>query len=63
MTERRYSAEEVDAAVAARGGGAIAVLMTEESRVAMLVGVAVGLELAAGLEAAAGEETKREEKQ
>jgi len=113
--ERRYSAEEVDAAVAALADGerfahaqeivthaapglqrilgealqaggffepahegeidrvaaveavderrsAIAVLMTEESRVAMLVGVAVGLELAAELQAA-GTETNREEKQ
>lgn len=40
---------------------AIAVLMAEESRVAMLVGVAVGLELAAELENPAGAETKREE--
>jgi hypothetical protein len=116
MTERRYSAEEVDAAVAALADGerfahaqeivthaapglqrilgealqaggffepahegeidrvaaveaveerrsAIAVLMTEESRVAMLVGVAVGLELAAELQAGAGSETNREEKQ
>jgi hypothetical protein len=42
---------------------AIAVLMAEEARVAMLVGVAVGLELAAELQAAAGPETSREEKQ
>ena len=104
MPERRYSADEVDAAVAALAGGerfahaqeivthaapglqrilaeallaggffepahegevdrvsaieapgerrsAISVLLAEESRVAMLVGVAVGLELAAELEA------------
>lgn len=104
MPERRYSAEEVDAAVAALADGerfahaqeivthaapglqrilgealqaggffepahegevervaaiespqerrsAVAVLLAEESRVAMLVGVAVGLELAAELEA------------
>ena len=104
MPERRYSAEEVDAAVAALADGerfahaqeivthaapglqrilgealqaggffepahegevdrvaaigapeerrsAISVLLAEESRVAMLVGVAVGLELAAELEA------------
>jgi hypothetical protein len=116
MTERRYSAEEVDAAVAALADGerfahaqeivthaapglqrilgealhaggffepahegeidrvaaveavderrsAIAVLMTEESRVAMLVGVAVGIELAVELQAAAGTESNREEKQ
>ena len=116
MPERRYSAEQVDAAVAALADGerfahaqeivthaapglqkilgeallaggffepahegeidrvaaleppderraAIAVLMTEESRVAMLVGVAVGLELAAELQAAAGTETNGEENQ
>lgn len=114
MAERRYSAEEVDAAVEALADGerfahaqeivthaapglqrilgealqaggffepahegeidrvaridsveerrsAIAVLMAEESRVAMLVGVAVGLELAAELEATSGTETNRED--
>lgn len=116
MPERRYSADEVDAAVAALGDGerfahaqeivthaapglqrilgealqaggffepahegeidrvaalepaeerrpAIAVLMAEESRVAMLVGVAVGLELAAELEAATGPQEKGKETQ
>ena len=116
MPERRYSAEEVDAAVAALAdgerfahaqeivthaapglqrilgealqaggffepahegetdrvarvepveerGAAIAVLMAEESRVAMLVGVAVGLELAAALEDPSVGETNREETQ
>jgi len=116
MPERRYSAEEVDAAVAALADGerfahaqeivthaapglqrilgealqaggffepahegeiervagiesiderrsAVAVLMAEESRVAMLVGVAVGLELAAELEAAGHSNDEREEKQ
>lgn len=116
MPERRYSAEEVDAAVAALADGehfahaqeivthaapglqrilgealqaggffepahegeidrvaalepaeerrpAIAVLMAEESRVAMLVGVAVGLELAAELEAATGPQEKGKETQ
>lgn len=114
MSDRRYSAGEVDAAVAALADGdrfahaqeivthaapglqrilgealqaggffepahegeidrvagiespeerraAIAVLMAEESRVAMLVGVAVGLELAAELEKETAEETNREE--
>lgn len=42
---------------------AIAVLMTEESRVAMLVGVAVGLELASELAGAAGKQANREEMQ
>ena len=116
MPERRYSAEEVDADVAALADGerfahaqeivthaapglqrilgealqaggffepahegetdrvarlepveerraAIAVLMAEESRVAMLVGVAVGLELAAALENPSGVDTNREETQ
>ena len=116
MPERRYSAEEVDAAVAALADGerfahaqeivthaapglqrilgealqaggffepahegetdrvarlepveerraAIAVLMAEESRVAMLVGVAVGLELVAALENPSGVDTNREETQ
>ena len=116
MPERRYSAEQVDAAVAALADGerfahaqeivthaapglqrilgealqaggffepahegetdrvarvepveerraAIAVLMAEESRVAMLVGVAVGLELAAALEDPSAGETNREETQ
>ena len=116
MPERRYSAEEVDAAVAALADGerfahaqeivthaapglqrilgealqaggffepahegetdrvarlepteerraAIAVLMAEESRGAMLVGVAVGLELAAALENPSGVDTNREETQ
>lgn len=48
---------EIDRVAAIEGAGerrsAIAVLAAEESRVAMLVGVAVGLELAAQLESAA----------